>query len=74
MEQVKIEQEKGEFPKMGKNEAAKEIVSARQRIAAMGANDYEFSAILTQLRGGVLKPEEAVRQVFEIENSKQSYH
>jgi hypothetical protein len=57
--------------------AESEILSLQQQIAVMGANDYELPTInniLAALRVGTIEPDDAVRQVQQIKDSKQDYH
>ncbi len=58
-------------------EAMAEIMSIEQRTHAMGAQDYEpsaFNSIKQQLLEGVITPEQAVLQAWQVLNSKQDYH
>lgn len=73
-EQLQREQE---TEQMTKEEARQEILMVRQRVAVMGANDFEFSAldnILEQMEKGKIEPSDAVAEARVIEFSKQDYH
>lgn len=66
-----------EIASTDKETALAEIMSIRDRIAAMGANDSEFNRIdevVARLNGGECSPDEAVKVVREIESCKQDYH
>ena len=57
--------------------AMQEIQSIMSQINAMGANDYEMSALqqlLTQLASGVITPAAAITAARNIRDSKQAYH
>lgn len=63
--------------KLDKATARMEVLASLERMYQMGANDYEPGAIgniLRKLTNDEIEPEEAVRQAFRIENSKQDYH
>lgn len=58
-------------------EARIEIMSIRQEIYSMGANDYEMPAIekiLDQLKKKEILPKVALETVGKILSSKQDYH
>lgn len=57
--------------------ATSEILAARDRMAIRGANDREIPAIIRivdQMRKGMITPEKALKEVFEIEERKMDYH
>ncbi|MBI4085766.1 MAG: hypothetical protein HY433_00780 [Candidatus Liptonbacteria bacterium] len=63
--------------KTGKIDERNEILGIYGEIAAMGGNDFELDAIegiLLNLEKGKCPPEEALRQVREIRDRKNSYH
>lgn len=62
---------------LSKDEAKIEVSAAFQRMATMGANNYEPGAIkdiLKKLEAGEIEPNEAVQKALEMEASKQDYH
>jgi len=73
-----MDETKREEPeKLDKEHAKENVMFIRQNIYMLGANDSEFSdidKILKDLEDGAIEPEEAVRQAWVIENSKQDYH
>jgi len=62
---------------MDKERVKAEIGMTIQRVAIMGANDYEFDELqylLKLLEEDRINPEEALRQALAIEARKQDYH
>ena len=62
---------------MSKDEARMRIEEVRQRVAAVGGNDIEFS-LLNEIRSKLdkdeISPEKAVEEANEVYSRKQSYH